>query len=132
MRYFKLFILQASAIGGLVLGSQFAPERPLYPTVPTELQSEFIRYTELNIVLVLGFFAAICSVIVGKLLKQSTISSLIATLVAGIFLGSIDYIRQGSLPQFHLPSILACACGSMALFGIFMVCNDIFSSTSKE
>ncbi len=129
MRYVKLFVLQVSSVVGLFLGHYIAPDRPLYPFMPSKNESELIKYIELNIYLVEGFIVAAITYFVSKLLKQSLLSSLIIILTTGILLSQLDSIRAGELMfQFYFFPTLAYLCGTLAFFGLVKVCNDLYST----
>lgn len=125
MKYFKLFVLQISAIIGLIIGSIIAPGEPIYPFAPSEIHYDLIKYIELNIYLVLGFSSATVSFITSIYLKQTVLTSVYSVLFAGIIFSTLDSLRIGYFyPQIYLLPILAYLFGTLSVYGIVSLFNE--------
>ncbi|UTW45429.1 hypothetical protein KFE80_00390 [bacterium SCSIO 12696] len=110
-----------------------APEKPLYPFAPTELDSILIHYGEVEYYFSIGLIGFLISLIAMRITRQSLAVAFIATLVSGAIYATLESLRFGIFPHYiDMANILAFVLGALCVCGFFSLITELRKHASSN
>ena len=130
MSKFKVLLIPIATFLGALLGYFLAPPQPMYPFAPARYELELIYYTELHIIIYLGFFSACLTFFFSKILNTTLYLAVGSLVAVGLFIGAIDELRNGVLPYYSIRELITYIIGCFILvwYSLFYILAFLIKS----